>query len=129
MIIVRFEGVDDLEIKKDDLNISFFSRGAGGQNVNRHMNGVRMIYRIPESYINPTQATHELVTSSIASRSKEANLTSSFLQMTEKLEHYFYIKPDRKTTKVPKQEKKKRLENKKKRSQLKESRQQLKLDL
>ncbi len=128
-ITVEFDKEESLVIKKDDLNMSFFSRGAGGQNVNRHMNGVRLIYRIPEQYIIPEKEVFELLTSSIASRSREANMTLAFTQLAEKLENYFYVHKPRKKTKVPKKAKEKRLKDKKKRSQLKDSRQQLPLDL
>jgi len=119
----------ELKISKEDLEISFFSGGPGGQNVNKNQNGVRLIYRIPEEFRRTAQKTRELVTRSMGQRSREQNLTQAFSQLAEKLRRYFYVRPERKSTRVPKKSKEKRLHDKKFRSQKKQSRQSPKHDL
>ncbi len=118
-----------LEIKKDDVEISFFSGGPGGQNVNKNQNGVRLIYQIPDEYRRSAQKTRELVTRSIGQRSREQNLAQAFSQLTDKLRRYFYVQPERKKTRIPKKSKEKRLHDKKLQSQKKQSRQNAKAEL
>ena len=103
----------DLIIEKKDISMSYFSGGPGGQNVNRNMSGVRLIWHIPEVYRMFGSKTRELVTRSINERKKERNLTLAFEQLVHKVHRYFYVQPERKKTKTPKKAKRKRLKNKK----------------
>lgn len=115
----------DLVIKKDDVQISYFSGGPGGQNVNRNMSGVRIIYHIPDEHRKPFAKTREIVTRSINQRKKEQNLIQAFGQLAQKLNRYFYVKPTRKKTKTPRRAKEKRLKGKKMKSLKKQSRQKV----
>jgi len=119
---VRVSGKGELKIGLEDLSVSYFSGGPGGQNVNKNVNGVRLIYEIPEDYLNAFQKTRQLVTRSISQRSKEQNMKIAFDQLAEKVERYFYVPPNRKKTKVPKGSKEKRLQSKKMRGKLKHDR-------
>jgi ribosome-associated protein len=121
-ITVRQGGNGELTITPDDVSVSYFSGGPGGQNVNRNVNGVQMIYKIPENYLHTFQKTRQLVSRSIGQRSKAQNTRQAFDQLAEKIRHYFYIPPERKKTKVPKRSKKKRLQNKKMRGKVKQDR-------
>ncbi len=118
-----------LRIKKDDVEISFFSGGPGGQNVNKNQNGVRLIYRIPDVHRRYSQKTRELVTRSIGQRKRDQNITQAFSQLTDKLRRYFYVQPERKKSKISRKSKEKRLQNKKIQSQKKQSRQKVTGDL
>lgn len=111
-----------LEIRLTDIEISYFSSGHGGQNVNRHMNGVRLIYYIPQESRLPFNKTRQLITRSISQRNREQNLRQAFDQMAEKIKWYFYIPTHRKTTKIPKLSKEKRLQSKARRGKLKQGR-------
>ncbi len=122
-ITVDFAGKNKLEINKSDIQISFFSGGPGGQHTNRHMNGVRLIYAIPEEYKRTASKTQELISRSMNQRSQEQNLNQAFSQLAEKIKKYFYVPTRRKKTRVPKGSKERRLSSKKIRSQKKQSRQ------
>lgn len=119
---VLIPGKMPLVIHKKDLDISYFSGGPGGQNVNRNMNGVRLIYRIPRTHLLPFKRTKELIAKSIAQRSREQNFKQAFADLAQKMAEYFYVAPPRHKTKVPKASKRRRLEDKKKNSQLKSQR-------
>ena len=121
VITVRLAGKKELRITESDVQHSFFSTGSGGQNVNRHMNGVRLAYEIPPEY-RLAQKTKELVTRSIAQRSQQSNFQMAFQQLADKVKQYFYIPPFRKKTRTPKKAKERRLSDKKFRSQKKDSR-------
>lgn len=118
-------GRKPLIITKEDLDISFFSGGSGGQNLNRHMNGVRLIYRIPIDYQTPFKKTKELICRSITQRQREQNFNEAFKHLAEKVEAYFYVPPFRKETRVPRSSKAKRIEGKKMRGHLKSDRQKV----
>lgn len=111
-----------LKITKEDVQVSYFSGGPGGQNVNRSMQGVRLIYRIPDAHLHPYSKTRELVARSINERSQDQNFRQAFEDLAEKARRYFYMPPVRKQTKVPKRSKEQRLEGKKRRGQLKKDR-------
>ena len=114
-----------LKIGLSEVSISYFSGGPGGQNVNKNISGVRLIYHIPEPYLNGFQKTRQLVTKSISQRSKEQNKKIAFDQLAEKVKRYFYIPPKRNKTKVPKGSKEKRLQSKKMRGKLKQDRKKM----
>lgn len=115
----------ELKVGLSDLSVSYFSGGPGGQNVNRNLNGVRLIYYIPEKYLHKFQKTRQLVTRSISQRNREQNLRQAFDQLAEKLKRYFYVAPKRTKTKVPRGSKKKRLQSKKIRGKLKQDRKRI----
>lgn len=115
-------GKQPLLVSKDEVEISFFSGGPGGQNVNKNMNGVRLIYRIPESHLLPFRKTRELIARSMNQRSREQNMKDAFAILAEKLQRYFYVPPRREKTRVPKSSKKKRLNEKKSRASIKQDR-------
>ena len=121
-IEVSLPNGEPLRVTKDDLDVSYYSGGPGGQNVNKNMNGVRLIYRIPESHLQSFRKTRELVSRSINQRSREQNLKDAFESLAQKLERYFYLPPERKETRVPKKSKEKRLKDKKSRASIKEGR-------
>lgn len=118
-ITVHLDGGKDMVIGKNDVEISYFSGGPGGQNVNKNMNGVRLIYRIPEAYLRASQKTRELVTKSMGQRKKEQNVTQAFEQLADKIRRYFYIQPERKKTRTPRAAKEKRIHGKKLRGRTK----------
>lgn len=113
---------DTFTITPDDVSVSFFSGGPGGQNVNRNVSGVQMIYHIPEDHLHHFQKTRQLVSRSISQRSKTQNMKQAFDQLADKIRRYFYIPPQRKDTKIPKRSKEKRLQNKKMRGKVKQDR-------
>ena len=118
-ITVHLDDDKDIVISKSNIDISYFSGGPGGQNVNKNMNGVRLIYRIPDEYIRSAQKTRELVTKSMGQRRKEQNVTQAFEQLADKIRRYFYVQPERKKTKTPKSAKEKRIHGKKLRGRTK----------
>ena len=128
-ITVKLDDGSTLVIRKNDIEMSAFSGGPGGQNVNRNMTGVRLIYRIPEERRSSARKTRELVSKSMNQRSKDQNITQAFRQLAEKIRRYFYVQPKRKKTKTPKRAKEKRLSSKKIQSQKKQSRKKVSGDL
>jgi len=121
-IEISISGLDPLIVAKSDLSVSYFSGGPGGQNVNKSMNGVRIIYKIPESHLYPFRKTKEIVSRSMNQRSREQNFKDAFNGLVLKLERYFYLPAKRKKTRVPKRSKAKRLKNKKSRANIKTDR-------
>ncbi len=121
-ITVRPEGKKDLVIDKNNVSISYFSGGPGGQNVNRNLKGVQLIFSIPSDYRREAQRTQQLVTRVIGKRSLHQNLQRAFEQLAHKIRQYFYVPPVRKKTKTPRRAKEKRLHNKKMKSMKKETR-------
>ena len=119
---VLLPGKMPLVITRNDLDVSYFSGGPGGQNVNRHMNGVRLIYRIPNSHMLTFKKTKTLTVKCIKQRSMEQNFRSALAEMAERIADYFYIQRPRKKTMTPKRSRKKRLENKKIRAGVKTQR-------
>lgn len=124
-IEITLPGKSPLRITKADLDISYFSGGPGGQNVNKTMNGVRLIYRIPANYLLAFRKTRELVSKSMNQRSREQNMKDAFNGLTEKLFRYFYLAPKRRDTRVPRKSKEKRLNDKKSRANIKHDRKKL----
>ena len=122
IITVKTESRGVLKISPEEVSVSYFSGGPGGQNVNKNINGVRLIYHIPGGYLNSFQKTRQLVSRSISQRSREQNMKQAFAQLAEKVKRYFYVPPERKKTKVPKRSKRKRLQSKKMRGKLKQDR-------
>lgn len=120
-IIVKING-KSLIIDKNNVDISYFSGGPGGQNVNRNLKGVQLIFRIPDEFRRASQKTQQLVTRVMGKRSLHHNMEMAFEQLVHKTHSYFYVPPIRKKTKTPKRSKEKRLRNKKIQSQKKEVR-------
>lgn len=112
----------DVVITKDDVDLSYFSGGPGGQNVNRNLNGVQLAYAIPEEHRRNATRTRQLITRSINQRSKDQNMKKAFEQLVKKMEHYFYVPPTRHKTKVPKKAKERRLRDKKIKGRKKQAR-------
>lgn len=106
---------------KGDLEISYFSGGPGGQNVNKTMNGVRLVFTLSENYRRPGKSP-VLISTCIDERSREQNYAKAWRKLAEKVRAYFYVKPKRKPTKITKSAKEKRLKGKKIRSQIKQAR-------
>lgn len=121
-ITVRFSGKPELVIDQSSVEISYFSGGPGGQNVNKNMSGVRLIYRIPEGYRMGALKTRELIAKTMNQRQRERNLVEAFGILAEKLRDYFYVKPYRKPTRTPRRAKEKRLGGKKIRGNVKRNR-------
>lgn len=121
-ITVRLEGKKDLVIDKNNVDISYFSGGPGGQHANRNLNGVRLIYQIPDDYRRMALKTQQLVTRVIGRRSMHHNLQTAFEQLSHKVRQYFYVPPVRKEAKIPKKAKEKRLKDKKIKSMKKDAR-------
>ena len=128
-ITVQFKAKPPLVVDLDHLDISFFSGGPGGQNVNKNMSGVRLIYHIPDGYRMGALKTRELIAKSIGQRQREQNLAEAFRSLADKIRSYFYVKPFRKPTKTPRSAKEKRLGGKKMASLKKRNRKIGKLDL
>lgn len=128
-IIVRFPDKPSLIVDRGNVEISYFSGGPGGQNVNKNMTGVRLVWRIPESYIRATSAIRELIAKSIGERHREQNLAEAFRSLAEKIRRYFYIRPTRHKTKVPQSEKRRRVESKRYQGEKKRARKIGSLDL
>jgi len=124
-ITVRLRGGRELRITPDQVSISFFSGGPGGQNVNKNQNGVRLIYNIPGDCLNSFQKTRQLVTRSINQRSREQNMREAYDQLAEKVKWYFYVPPKRTKTRIPRGSKENRLQNKKMRGNLKHDRKKI----
>lgn len=119
---ILLPGKMPLIITKEDLDVSFFSTGNGGQHANRHMNGVRLIYHLPVKYQLPFKKTKELMSRCIAQRNREANFAEALKDLSEKVKAYFYVAPHRTKTKTPRSSKMRRLDDKKRHSQLKKTR-------
>jgi len=115
---------EKMSIGKDEVQISHFSHGKGGQNVNRHLNGVQLIYRIPEALRRHARKTQQLLVRAGQERSLERNMIQAFEQMREIIFRYFYIAPTRFPTKIGKGVKKRRMQEKQLHS-LKKRRRQL----
>lgn len=124
-ITVHLEEGEELVIRPDDVEKSFFSRGKGGQNVNRNLTGVQLNFHIPEAHRRNASKTRELVTRSISQRSRDQNMKKAFSQLAEKLSHYFYVPKFREPTHVPRRSKEKRLRYKKRRGETKKTRQKI----
>ena len=112
-ITIHFNNGQKLGITRKEVEVSYFSGGAGGQNINRHLNGVRLIYRIPEENRRHDSKTKEIVTRSINQRKQDQNLMAAFAQLAKKLERYFYVPSQRKKTKIPRFTRENRLKYKK----------------
>ncbi|QQR83534.1 hypothetical protein IPJ72_07175 [Candidatus Peregrinibacteria bacterium] len=103
----------DISIHRDDVSVSYYSRGSGGQHLNRHMSGVRLAYRIPVEFRRKEAKTKEIITRCIAHRSQHKNYLCALDELGRKLAHYFTIQAVRKHSKVPGFSKVKRLHDKK----------------
>lgn len=121
-ITVQQGDKEEFTITSDDVSVSFFSGGPGGQNVNRNVSGVQLIYHIPDEHLNTFQKTRQLVSRSICQRSKTQNMKQAFDQLADKVRRYFYVLPERKKTRTPRRSKEKRLQNKKMRGKVKQDR-------
>ncbi len=121
-ITVVLAGKPPLTIGSNEVEVSYFSGGPGGQNVNKHMNGVRLIYTIPEAYMKAHVKTRQLIATCIKQRSTEQNFREAFKVLFEKVRQYFYVPPLRRATRATGGSKRRRLEGKKHRSALKQSR-------
>ena len=121
-ITLQFEDRANLVIHEADVDTEAISGKQGGQNVNRNKNGVRLRYIIPDDYRCVAKKTRELVVKCARRRETERNKDEAFKALAEELRKYFYVKPQRKASKVSKTQKKKRLDNKKRKGQLKQSR-------
>ncbi|MFH0820701.1 MAG: peptide chain release factor-like protein [Candidatus Peregrinibacteria bacterium] len=130
-ITVAIEGKPPLVIHQHDpnLRISFYSKGHGGQNVNKHMSGVQLIYQIPEAYRHPSIKTSELITRSHEQRHQHQNLALALHHLATKLHDYFYVPPARFPTRPPYYTKVRRLNEKKKHGYKKELRQKPETEL
>lgn len=120
-ITVKLDG-KKLIIDKNNVDISYFSGGPGGQNVNRNLKGVQLIFPIPDEHRRISQKTQQLVTRVMGKRSLHHNIQTAFEQLAHKINQYFYIPPTRKRTKIPKKAKERRLRNKKFKAHKKEGR-------
>ncbi len=101
------------ELSDDDLLAEcridvFRAGGKGGQHQNTTNSGVRLVHR-------PTGTRVE----SRTERSQHANRRRALARLREKLARDAHEDPERVATKVPKREKRKRLENKRRRSERK----------
>ncbi|MBN2087531.1 hypothetical protein JW758_04230 [Candidatus Peregrinibacteria bacterium] len=123
-ITVKLNG-DILTINKNNTDISYFSGGPGGQNVNRNLKGVQLIFRIPEELRRSSQKTQQLITRVSGKMSLHHNLETAFEQLAQKAHNYFYVPEIRKKTKTPKRAKENRLKNKKFQAEKKESRKKI----
>lgn len=103
----------DVKVSKDNVEITYYSRGAGGQNLNRHMNGVRLAFRIPVELRRKDSKTKQVITRCIAHRSQHKNYLCALDELGRKLAHYFTVQPVRKHSKIPGYSKAKRLHDKK----------------
>ncbi len=121
-IIVRPKGGKEFMVTKKDVQISYFSSGPGGQNVNRNLKGVQLIFPLPSENRHEAQKTRQLVTRVMGKRSLHHNLQTAFEQLAHKLRQYFYVPPVRKKTKTPKGAKERRLQDKKIKSKKKQDR-------
>ncbi len=108
-------------LSKGDLEISYFSGGPGGQNVNKTMNGVRLVFTLSENYRRFGKSP-VLIATCIDERSRAQNYEKAFSKLIEKIRAYFYVKPRRKPTKVSRGAKEKRLKAKKIHSRIKQTR-------
>jgi len=108
-------------MKKGDIVVSYFSGGPGGQNVNKTMNGVRLVYEIPKKDRRPGKSPI-IIATCIDERSREQNYEKASRKLTEKIRAYFYVKPKRKPTKTTRSAKEKRLKGKKIHSLIKQTR-------
>lgn len=122
-------GKQNLTVTPADLEISHFSHGHGGQNVNRHMSGVRLKWVIPETHRLPYKKTREIIATSYVSRHQHHNLVDAFEKLIRKINEYFYVKPLRKSTRVPKGQKERRLNAKRHRKSIKQARRGGDIDL
>lgn len=116
LIEVAFPNGRKLIIQKHDFHISHFSQGPGGQNVNKHMSGVQLIYAIPEAFRRPEKKTRQIVVRAHHQRSQEHNMRQALKELRGALENYFYIQPPRLPTRMGKYIKYRRHQEKKRQS-------------
>jgi ribosome-associated protein len=128
-ITVKFKAKPPLVVGLFNLEVSYFSGGPGGQNVNKNMSGVRLIFRIPEGYRMASRKGHDLIVTCMEQRQREQNLLGAFESLAGKLRSYFYVKPYRKPTKATYGSKQRRLGGKKIHSSIKRNRKISGLDL
>jgi len=128
-ITVKFKAKPPLVVGLFNLEVSYFSGGPGGQNVNKNMSGVRLIFRIPEGYRMPSRKVHDLIVTCMEQRQREQNMLGAFGSLAGKLRSYFYVKPYRKPTKATYGSKQRRLGGKKIHSAIKRNRKIGKSDL
>ena len=126
-ITVEFADKSALVIHPHDpqLSISHFAHGHGGQNVNKHQNGVRLLYSIPEAYRHPEATEHDIEVRCHEQRHQHQNLELAFKHLAEKLHDYFYVAPPRMQTQVPYHQKIERVQEKKHRGKKKELRKRI----
>lgn len=124
-LVVNFQGQAPLLVHQHDPNlaISHFSHGHGGQNLNKHQNGVRLIYTIPEFYRRADRSEHVIEVRCHEQRHQHQNLELAFKHLAEKLHEYFYVAPPRIETQTPFHAHRERLEFKRHRSKKKSLRQ------
>ena len=106
-----------IEINDKNTEITYFSKGNGGQNLNKHEKGVRLKYTIKNN-----GEIKSIIAKCIDQRSLEQNFKKAIKQLIKKIRKHFYKKPDRKESKIPNKAKLKRLNDKKINSQKKEDR-------
>ena len=111
-VLPKLEGQQKVELRADDLDVQFAkSGGAGGQNVNKRETAVRITH-VPSGV-----AVHVS-----SERSQQANHKRAVEILNELVNRALTVAPKRKGTKVPKHEKRKRLEEKRRRSEKKQLR-------
>lgn len=120
-IKVFFRSKPPLTITEGDVQVSYFSGGSGGQNVNKHMNGVRLRYITPKGDV--------IMSSCMDQREKDQNFKDAWRTLEQRIRAYFYEKPKRKATKATRSSKEKRIQGKKRRSTIKRARQSKGFDL
>lgn len=130
-ITVNFQSGKSLTIHQHDQNlrISHYSQGHGGQNVNKHQNGVQLIYQIPETHRRVSAKTREITSRSNEQRHQRQNMILAFKHLASKLHDYFYIPPARISARVPHHAKIQRLQDKKSLSHKKEFRKKPEMEL
>jgi len=112
-ITVQFKTKPPLVIDEKNIEVSYFSGGPGGQNVNKNMNGVRLLYEIPSEYTVNSLRNRKLIVQCIDERRQSDNFRKAFKHLAEKIRQYFYVKPKRRKTKPTRGSKEKRLQSKK----------------
>ncbi len=103
-----------------EIDVSHFSKGHGGQNVNKSNKGVHLTF-------TPEDGGEKILSSCIDERSEIQNREKALRNLIEKIRDKYKLNTPRKESKIPGSQKRRRLEAKRRRSETKQLRERIDL--